>query len=525
VSTVKAVSAPVALAATLAAAGCGTWGDRLACGDQGCEFTQDEWARVKGLANVTATPVPPDLSNRYLPLADWTTGEVLPDPVSTPIVQLGWHLYYEPRLSGSAFDKDSTGAYAPTTRELHCGQVGVSCASCHDPQRAGSDVTSVPGHVSVGAGWYDVNSQQTLNAARFSALYWNGRTDTLWAQAAQVMESQVSMNGYRTRTFWLVVNQYRAAYDAVGFATPTAAEIDALATRLAATAPSLTSATSQAFRDHYTNDLTAEEKDVVTQVHVNVAKAIAAYELLLSSDGSAFDRYVREGRGSTALTPAAVRGLKLFVGQTSCIDCHNTPMLSDGKFHNIGIGQSGVHVPTVETCATKTCDCSGGAALPSCLPSGAFGGRQKLLDPAATQPFHRGGKYDDSGVEIPVDPTLPDPRLEGAWRTPSLRDVALTAPYMHDGSLATLPDVLWHYSEADGATSLGTSELAPLQLDGRDRADLVAFLQSLTGGPSGLDLMRAPDASVATPAATPPCPTSADLLVERGREGGREGGQ
>jgi cytochrome c peroxidase len=524
------VARALAAAALLAAAGCGAWGDRLACGDQGCEFTNDEWARVKALANVTATPAPPDTSNGYLPLADRTTGELLPDAASTPIVQLGHYLYFEPRLSGSAFDKDSTGTYAPTTRELRCGQVGLSCASCHDPRHAGSDVTSVPRHVSVGAGWYDVNAQQTLNAARFSVLYWNGRTDALWAQAAQVMESAVSMNGYRTRTFWLIVTQYRAEYDAVGFLTPTAAQIDALAARLGATAPSLTSATSQAFRDHFNNDLTGPEQDVVTQVHVDVAKAIAAYEHLLTSDGSLFDRFVQEGPDSGALTPAAVRGLKLFVGRASCIDCHNTPMFSDGKFHNIGIGQSGSHVPTLETCTNKTCDCTPpppttpptvppSPTLPSsCMPSGAYSGQQKLLNPAMNQPFHRGGPYDDSGLVRIADPSAPDERLKGAWRTPSLRDVALTAPYMHDGSLATLPDVLWHYSEADGATTLGASELAPLQLDGRDRDDLVAFLQSLTGAPTADNALYGPLTPLApTAAAAPACSPSASALVEGAR--------
>ncbi|HEY8926526.1 MAG TPA: cytochrome c peroxidase, partial [Polyangia bacterium] len=476
----------VSVAALLAAAGCGAWGDRLACGDQGCEFTEDEWARVKALANVTATPVPPDLSNRYLPLADWTTGDLLPDAASSPIVNLGWHLYYETRLSGSRSDKDSTGAYAPTPRKITCGQVGLACASCHDPEHEGSDDTSVPRHVSVGAGWYDVNSQQTLNAARFSSLYWNGRTDAVWAQAAQVMESAVSMNGYRTKTFWVVVTRYRAAYDAVGFTAPTAAEIDALAARLAATAPSLVTGTSKEFKAQYTDVLTEDEKKVVLQVHVNAAKAIAAYELLLSSDNSPFDKFVQQGPSSTALTPSAVRGLKLFVGRASCIDCHNTPMFSDGKFHNIGIAQTGDHVPTVEACAPAgnlDCDCSSGVTSKSCLPSGAFGGRQKLLMPAADQFFHRGGDYDDSVGKTPLDPTPPDDRLLGAWRTPSLRDVAKTAPYMHDGSLATLTDVLWHYSEADGAPALGKSELAPLQLDAQDREDLVAFLQSLTGEP------------------------------------------
>src|SRR4051812_7512167 len=102
VSTFKAATTVATAAAALATAGCGAWGDHLACGDQGCEFTKDEWARVKALANVTATPVPPDPSNRYLPVADWTTGELLPYAAATPVVQLGWRLYYEPRLSGSA---------------------------------------------------------------------------------------------------------------------------------------------------------------------------------------------------------------------------------------------------------------------------------------------------------------------------------------------------------------------------------------------------------------------------------------
>jgi cytochrome c peroxidase len=69
-----------------------------------------------------------------------------------------------------------------------------------------------------------------------------------------------------------------------------------------------------------------------------------------------------------------------------------------------------------------------------------------------------------------------------------LRDVALTAPYMHDGSLATLADVVWHYDQADSSGTLGVSELSPLLLTAQDRDDLVAFLNSLTGepGPKGI---------------------------------------
>ena len=94
----------------------------------------------------------------------------------------------------------------------------------------------------------------------------------------------------------------------------------------------------------------------------------------------------------------------------------------------------------------------------------------------------------------PPAPPAPQPRWIGAWRTPSLRDVALTAPYMHDGALSTLADVVWHYDQggAEG-NAIGTSELAPLLLSAQDRDDLVAFLQTLTGVPGPATLPAPPD--------------------------------
>jgi cytochrome c peroxidase len=241
-------------------------------------------------------------------------------------------------------------------------------------------------------------------------------------------------------------------------------------------------------------------QDIVTRVHVNAAKAIAAYEWLLSSDGSPFDRYANEGPNSSALSPAAVRGLRLFIGKASCIDCHNTPLFSDGKFHNIGIPQIGDHVPVVEACTSASCDCGNGNSGPTCLPAGAFAGHQKLVSPPATNVFHRGGAYDDSDSLSSVpDTTAPPARLMGAWRTPSLRDVALTAPYMHDGSLKTLSEVVWHYQQADSSGTLGTSELFPLTLSAQDRDDLVSFLESLTGEPGPKEILGPPPVAEGVP--------------------------
>lgn len=498
--------------------GCGRWADKLACGSQECEWTDAEWSRVRSLAFLCSaeqnadpslscgSPVPPDLSNKYLPIDDWSTGALKVSPQSDPVVALGRALYFDARLSGTATWKDTLGRPSQSARAEVGKPVDVSCASCHDPARYGSDFTSVPRTIAIGAGWYDVNGQSTLNAARMPFLYWNGRSDSLWTQAAQVMESPVSMNGHRMKTFWVIANHYREAF-ALFPEAPAADPKTPLvvpptwAALAAALQPLAESATTEDYRKQY-NLLPPEQQRTVTFVHVNAAKAIAAYEWLLTSDRSDFDRFVNEGPSSTALTPAAKRGLKLFVGKASCIDCHSSPLLSDGKFHNIGIPQAGAGVPTVAECSdlqtAPKCDCL--ASGPTCLPWGAFTGLKKL---APAQDFSRQSSFSDDANALPVPANIaePDESLKGAWRTPSLRDVAMTGPYMHDGTFATLSDVVWHYDQGGGsgagAETVGRSELASLNLTADERNDLVAFLSSLTGGPLN-PLLAGPDAGSPT---------------------------
>ena len=205
--------------------------------------------------------------------------------------------------------------------------------------------------------------------------------------------------------------------------------------------------------------------DVVTQVLVNFGKAIAAYETKLVSLESPFDRFVHEGQDSTAISPAAKRGARLFVGKASCIDCHNGPMLTDKGFHNIGIPQVGDHVPTLADCweGNGSCDCVTAGKDDTCLPSGAWGGLWKLhvaVEQAA--PRLDLGRPDRRRKATRIESLSAwycgpiDQSLKGAWRTPSLRDVAITAPYMHDGYYRTLEDVVWHYN--NGGTASGTDD-------------------------------------------------------------------
>ena len=269
----------IATAATIVAAGLWAAGchasDKAFCSSAGCNWSELEWSRLQSLAALP--PPPPDPSNRYYDDA--------------AAAALGESFYFDPGFSGASTLVDSIGRSVPSARTTKGELTGLSCASCHDPFWAGTDDSSVPSTVSIGAGIYDVNSQQTLVAAFFPLLYWNGRSDSLWSQAIAVNESPFSMNGTRLQTFWRIVDSYADRYTQVFGPLPSA---DALATIPTPSPPTPTMPTT-------TNLLT---NDQVNRVFVNFGKAIAAYEqrlaiqYALASHDSPFERFVRDGPGS-----------------------------------------------------------------------------------------------------------------------------------------------------------------------------------------------------------------------------------
>src|SRR5262249_39806068 len=151
------------------------------------------------------------------------------------------------------------------------------------------------------------------------------------------------------------------------------------------------------------------------------AKAIEAYEYELVSTDSLFDQYVRAGRDSDLLTGAAKRGARLFVDKAACIDCHSGPMLTDDDFHNIGVTQIGLGVPTTSLCPKSAdpaaCDCVDG---PRCAPWGAMEGLWRLQNDKRIANWLRTGPYsdnmmDDSRSAYTQRPLTPAD-LTGAWR-------------------------------------------------------------------------------------------------------------
>jgi cytochrome c peroxidase len=162
-----------------------------------------------------------------------------------------------------------------------------------------------------------------------------------------------------------------------------------------------------------------------------VALAIDAYIHKLTTPNSPFDRYAAGDK--RALTDAQKRGLVLFVGKADCAMCHRGPNFADDQFHALGVPGNDV------------------------------------------------GRFNVTKVEAD----------RNAFKTPTLRNIDLTAPYMHDGSLSTLRDVIDFYDQGGGKQQPKSPLLRKLQLTEREKSDLVAFLESLTGTVEALETKRA----------------------------------
>ncbi|MGI9234034.1 MAG: cytochrome-c peroxidase, partial [Woeseiaceae bacterium] len=194
--------------------------------------------------------------------------------------------------------------------------------------------------------------------------------------------------------------------------------------------------------------------------------ALANYQRMLVSGDSGFDRWYFD-KDKKALSAAAQRGFALFRGKARCVACHTVgsdfALFTDGEFHNTGIGYYATMRPAV-------------AELDVLLaPGRSEQVRTDLLETTGTVQFSDLGRYEVTG--LPAD--------RWRYRTPTLRNVALTAPYMHDGSLASLRDVLEFYNRGGVPNEVLDPLIRPLGLRDTEIDDLLAFLRSLTGSNVG----------------------------------------
>ena len=304
----------------------------------------------------------------------------------------------------------------------------LSCASCHRPERAFQDGR----RSALGRDQGARNTPTLLDAAGHRWLGWDGAHDSLWSASVAPLLDRREMAASPAQLAAAVRRQPRlaAGYRAAFGAAPGPDD---------------------------------------GRVLVDLGKALAAYQATLVSARTAFDDFrdalARGDDEAAARYPlAAQRGLRMFIGEARCSVCHAGPAFTHGEFADVGV--------------------------PFFLPGGGVdAGRHAGLVQLRASPYNRLGPHNDAGAADPravaTRHVAPQHRNFGEFRVPGLRQLVHTAPYMHDGSLATVEDVVRHYSElneerlhADGERILRALRLSPGQA-----ADLAAFLRSLSTGP------------------------------------------
>ncbi len=305
----------------------------------------------------------------------------------------------------------------------------VSCATCHDPGKAFTDNLQVSKGFMGQTGTR--NAPTVINSAYMKTTFWDGREPDLEGQSKQPPINPVE-GGLPDHAPILEVIRKDPGY-------------------------------VQSFRAVFSVPATG-----ITMDHV--AKAIASFERTLVAGDSPFDRYYYGG-DTGALSEAERRGLQVFVGQGRCVSCHRIEqtqaLFTDNRFHNIGVGFRKIRGKEQETAAQFLQSKRAGANVDIAVLT-----RENVSEL---------GRFavTDNVTEV------------GAFKTPTLRNVDKTAPYMHDGSLETLEDVVDFYNnggrikDSDPVSGFLSGGIRPLDLTAEQKSDLVAFMQALTS--PGLD--------------------------------------
>lgn len=327
----------------------------------------------------------------------------------------------------------------------------VSCASCHAPDKGFADGEPL----GQGVGTPGRHTPTALNSAWNRWFFWDGRADTAWTQALGPLENPVEHGTNRVAVARHVYTTHRDRFESL-FGPMPAMDDPRFPTDARPIPDDVTHPEHLAWEA-----MDPADQEAVNRVFAGVGKALAAYERKLTQVDAPFDRFVA---GDEAAIPVeAQRGLALFVGEANCTLCHSGPELSDREFHDL---------------ALDTRDW---------LPEGEDYGRYQGIVSLRENPFNGAGAYSDDpeAGAARVDRVALTEEQVGQFKTPSLRNVALTAPYMHGGHFATLAETLVFYNELDEEGGVGHREeiLVPLGLSDRDIADLEAFLGTLTGAP------------------------------------------
>jgi cytochrome c peroxidase len=353
--------------------------------------------------------------------------------------------------------KDPSNTYAENPRAAALGKkfffdsrfsgnMKVSCATCHRPDMNFTD--NLP--LAHGMGTTMRRSMPLAGVAYNTWFFWDGRKDSLWSQALDPIESHVEHGVTRTACVQLIAEYYRTEYE-----------------EIFGPLPRLSKEAHPAIASPATGDLLAlkawlsiepDQRVAINRVYANMGKAIAAFVRTIMPGPARFDRYTeallkgdRETMQQT-LSPVEAKGLKLFIGRAGCTNCHTGPLFSNSDFHNLGLPRS--TRPTTD--------------------SGRADGIKKVL----ADEFNCLGIYSDADPADCLELRFIDTetaKYAGAFKTPSLRNVAERAPYMNAGQFSSLREIMLFYHLSKNP------ELNHGGLNGEELRQVEAFLRTLTG--------------------------------------------
>ncbi len=294
----------------------------------------------------------------------------------------------------------------------------VSCATCHDPAKAFTDGLPIAEGIQKKKGTR--NSPTVINAAYYTTQFWDGRAASLEEQAKGPFVNPVE-HGLKNYAPIIKIIKKDPEY------------------------PTL-------FKKAF-----GINPDKITIDHV--VKAIAAFERTVIAGDSPFDRYMYGGQ-KDAMSESAIRGLEIFRTKARCQDCHRIGQTSatftDNKFHNLGVGFSAIEPRLMEIVEKVRKAKEKGLALD-----------ETVLQKREISEL---GRF---VVTLNIEDI-------GRFKTPTLRNVAVTGPYMHDGSLDTLKEVIELYNQGGEENPMLDSGIRPLKLTEQEKADLLEFLKALT---------------------------------------------
>lgn len=352
--------------------------------------------------------------------------------------------------------KDPSNAYADDPKAIALGMKlffdqrfsangKVSCATCHIPEAVFTDRLSL----ARGMGMTTRRTMPLIGVAYQSWFFWDGRKDSLWSQAIGPIESSVEHGFTRTLCAHLISDKYKQEYEGIFGKLP---KMDHKSCP-----PKASPGTGNPVAIRLWKAMKSEDRDTVDRIYANIGKAIAAYVRQILPQPAPFDRYVDAvvrndlETAQALLSPDAVEGLMLFIGKAKCTNCHMGPLLTNSSFHNIGL--NGLNDPKDR-------------------------GRAEGIDKVLHDEFNCLGKYSDAKPEECLELRFIDTnraKYVGAFKTPTLRNVAERPPYLHAGQLKTLSEVMNFYR------SSASNELEHRQLSDTELSKIEAFLKTLSG--------------------------------------------